>query len=76
MYPLTELAAIVAEMRRLGVTRWRDIELGPEPPSEAATPDEIQRNVTPEMTEQQRREERRRVALMSSGGPVRAVGRI
>lgn len=75
--PYADFEERVALMRRLGVTKWGDIELGPVPLStEARDDDETQRSMTPTVTEMQRRQERRRLALAASGGPVPAVERL
>jgi hypothetical protein len=72
---IDELEARVAKMRALGVSKWGDIELGPEPQSDAdSTNDETQRT-TPADRLKQARTERHRVASLASGGPVPAGGR-
>lgn len=66
---IATLQARVAEMRKLGVTRWGDIELGPDP----AQPEADQSDAKPESPDQRvRREraERERLMMQSSGGLV------
>lgn len=75
VHSLDDLEARVRKMRALGVTRWGDIELGPEPPSDSGERDETQRQPTAEERMRRERDERRRVAQLSSGGLVPAVGR-
>lgn len=70
--PIADLEQRVAKMRELGVTKWGDIELGPLPPSEAASAEQTQR-LTPAQQEQRAREERRRIASAASGGPLRRL---
>lgn len=62
---LASLAATVAEMRRLGVTRWGAIELGPEPSTASPNEDETQRTDADRLKLE--REERLRFG--ASGGP-------
>lgn len=63
-----ELKARVATMRALGVTRWGDIELGPEPaaPETTSREDDTQRSMT---RERQEREREHRLRYGASGGP-------
>lgn len=65
---VTKLPAIVAEMRRLGVTKFGDIELGPDP---TARPDEEAE--TKRTAEAAHLKERRDhvVRFGASGGPIR-----
>lgn len=63
----------VAKMRALGVTKWGDIELGPEPtPAETG---ETQRTSPPDEVLRTLRAEKQRVASLASGGPVKSAGR-
>lgn len=64
--PLTELAAYVAEMRRLGVTRAGDIELGPDPTARPDDEGETKRTADAERREQERVT---RLRYGASGGP-------
>lgn len=73
MRPVADTEALeqaVQAMRRLGVTRWGDIELGPDPAADAP-----REQMTPTRTEAERRErdERKHVALAASGGLVRRL---
>lgn len=61
----------VAAMRRLGVTKWGDIELGAQPATEAKA--EIQSR-TPEQAERERRLEQRRTFLAASARLVPRLG--
>ncbi len=70
---LADLEARVRKMRDLGVTRWGDIELGPAPTSDVESDDNMAQQPTAAQLEQRAREERRRVALASSGGPLRRL---
>ena len=71
VYSLDELEARVTKMRALGVTKWGDIELGPEPtPAETG---ETQRNTAPD--EKVLRAQRQRIAFAASGGTVKTAGR-
>lgn len=63
---LAELAPYVAEMRRLGVTRAGDIELGPDPNARPDEAGETQRTADAEYRE---RERKRRIVTGASGGP-------
>lgn len=63
----SELRADVVLMRELGVTKWRDIELGPAP---VAGDEKTQPGKSPEEREIDDARERRRIALRASGGPV------
>ncbi len=54
----------VAAMRRLGVTKWGDIELGPMP--QEAAKEETQ-SKSPARREREARDEQRRIALSASG---------
>jgi hypothetical protein len=71
---LSTLEAAVATMRRLGVTKWNGIELGPEPPITAEDEDEPS-GLSAEDRVKAARAERQRVASLASGGPVKAAGR-
>lgn len=63
------LSAVVAQMRALGVTKYGDIELGPDPSVKDDT-DETQRTADAERRE---RERKQRIVTGASGGPrVRA----
>ncbi len=64
--PLTELASYVAEMRRLGVTRAGDLELGPDPNVTTDERAETQRTADAERREQERVT---RLRYGASGGP-------
>jgi hypothetical protein len=72
---IASLEAKVGAMRRLGVTKWGDIELGPAPLSDADDDIPAQR-VDAAKAEQERRDRVRRIALASSGGPLKPVERI
>lgn len=65
---LEMLEARVKIMRKLGVTRWRDIDLGPDPTVTTAGPEEdpTQRSQTRERQDQERA---RRLQFGASGGP-------
>jgi hypothetical protein len=67
---ITSLELRVRAMRRLGVVRWSDIELGPDPLVEASPE---QPHVSPEAREKQERADRRTLALAASGGLVRRL---
>lgn len=71
---LVDLEARVTLMRRLGVVRWADIELGPEPTPANASPteDETQRSMT---LEREKTERDTRLRFGASGGPRPAVAR-
>lgn len=69
---IADLEARVAKMRSLGVVKWGDIELGPEPSPES---DETQRTATPDEAMKMARAERQRVAFAASGGTVKSAGR-
>lgn len=73
VYSLEDLEARVAKMRALGVTKWGDIELGPEPPP--AESGETQRTSPPDEVLRTMRAEKQRVASLASGGPVKSAGR-
>ena len=65
-HDVTDLEKRVEAMRRLGVTRWANIELGPLP-AEAQDDDQVQeQRLTFEKRESARRE---RVRFAASGGP-------
>jgi hypothetical protein len=66
------LETVVAAMRRLGVSEFDGIKLGP-PPSDGTEAEDNGPAVDAAKVEQRAREERRRVALASSGGPLRRV---
>ena len=74
VYSIDDLEARVAKMRALGVTRWGDIELGPEPTAPSDADDMTQRS-RPDDVAKAVRAEKHRVAALASGGPVPAVGR-
>ena len=65
------LENVVGAMRRLGVVEFDGIKLGP-PPSDGAD-DQRDSAVDAAKHEQTQREQRRRVALASSGGPLKRV---
>lgn len=65
------LDIVVAAMRRLGVSEYAGIKLGP-PPSDGADDNATQRDDAAKV-EMRAREERRRIALASSGGPLKRV---
>lgn len=58
------LEARVEAMRRLGVTEWGTVKLGPEPQGEAKATTQYEK---PEDRERRQREEQRRIALSASG---------
>lgn len=64
------LRADVAVMRELGVLEWNGIKLGPEP----LPATETQPRFSLEEQERHNRVERMRVAMASSGGPVKRLG--
>lgn len=72
VYSLDDLEACVRKMRALGVTKYRDIELGPEPPTEIG---ETQRTTVTDDTVKAQRAEVQRRAFAASGGPVKSAGR-
>lgn len=72
MPDLADLEATVAMMRRLGVTEWNGIKLGPEP---IPASDEQPSGPTADERVKQARAERQRIASLASGGPVRGIGR-
>ena len=74
VYSIEEADARVTWMRKRGVTRWGDIELGPEPGTDTSDTDETQRT-TPAEAAKAMRAERQRVASLASGGPVPAGAR-
>ncbi len=63
---LDKLEARVRVMRAIGVTKWRDIELGPVPVATGPVEDPTQRSQTREHEEEQRRH---RLRFGASGGP-------
>lgn len=70
---IVELEARVTAMRRLGVVRWADIELGPSPlEPERPEEDATQRSMT---REREKTERDQRIRFGASGGPRPAVGR-
>ncbi len=62
----SKLDEVVAQMRRLGVTRFGDIELGPDPNARPDEAGETQRTADAEYRE---RERKRRIVTGASGGP-------
>lgn len=62
----------VAAMRRLGVTEWGSIKLGPMPQPEATETQQPKK--TAAEIEQEQRVQRRAVALAASGSLVRRLG--
>jgi len=69
---LQDLEARVNLMRRLGVTKWGDIELGAEPLQ--AEQRETQQLQEPEDIERKRRAQVRRIALGAAGALVPRLG--
>ena len=65
---VTDLEARVTAMRRLGVTRWADIELGPEPAQadDTSREDATQRSMK---LDAENRERAYRLRFGASGGP-------
>lgn len=63
---LEMLAARVRVMRAIGVTKWRDIEIGPDPSDVRPDKDETQRTAD---AERLKRERDLRVRFGASGGP-------
>lgn len=72
---MARLTLVVETMRALGVSRYGDIELGPQP-YPVSDPEERDERKRPSaaMAEQKARDERRRIAQSGSGGPVKRVG--
>lgn len=70
---ISDLEQRVAAMRRLGVTEWGSIKLGPDPrsPDEDAT----QRSEQLDRQKQEAAERERRLKFGASGGPRIAVAR-
>lgn len=68
---IPSLEARVAAMRRLGVTRWGDIELGAVPADEAKVETQYE---SPQDRERKARDEQRRIALGASGRLVPRLG--
>lgn len=68
---IAKLEAQVIAMRRLGVTKWGDIELGAAP-TEAK--EETQQQTDPEQLEKRRRAQVRSVGLAASGSLLRRLG--
>lgn len=66
---IEDLELRVKKMRALGVTKWGDIELGPEPPSTSGTDAEETQRVSAEEQERRARAEMRTRAHGASGGP-------
>jgi hypothetical protein len=62
----SQLPAIVAQMRALGVTKFGDIELGPDPNARPDDRGETQRTAEAEMANIQRVQ---RLKFGASGGP-------
>lgn len=71
---MARLTLVVATMRGLGVSKYGDIELGPQP-SPVSDPEERDERKRPSAAtaEQEARNERRRIAQSGSGGPVKRV---
>jgi hypothetical protein len=67
---ITQLPAVVAQMRALGVTRWGDIELGPDPNTRPDEEGETQRTAEAAHAKAVRDQ---RVRFGASGGPIRRV---
>lgn len=68
---LSQLAATVAQMRALGVTKFGDIELGPDPNVQTDGREETQRTADAQASN---RERKRLLKFGASGGPrVRAA---
>lgn len=65
---IADLEARVEAMRRLGISRWADIELGPVPGSPVE--DNTEQSARLERQEKERVE---RVRFAASGGPRRAI---
>ena len=61
----------VAAMRRLGVTAWGSIKLGPMPPPEATATTQQESS---DARERRARDEQRRIALSASGRLVPRLG--
>jgi hypothetical protein len=68
---ITDLEARVTAMRRLGVTRWADIELGPSPASPADPRNDEETQRSDRLNEV--KERAKRLPFAASGGP-RPVG--
>lgn len=68
MIPLdpSKLDEVVAQMRRLGVTKFGGIELGPDPNARPDDEGETQRTAD---AEYRKRERNRRIVTGASGGP-------
>jgi hypothetical protein len=64
--PIEDLEVRVRAMRRLGVTRWGDLELGPEPQAEQ---DEAKVQEQRQTLEKRETERRSRLQFAASGGP-------
>lgn len=65
---ITDLKARVTAMRALGVVKWADIELGPEPAPKAETSQEDETQRKDRLEAEQKRKER--LKFGASGGPV------
>ncbi len=63
---VTDLETRVAAMRRLGVTRWADIELGQDP---TVPVDDDKVKERSQLLEKQEAERRERLRFAASGGP-------
>lgn len=68
---ITSLKERVKAMRDLGVVKWADIELGPEPASASPEADATQRSLE---LERQETDRTRRLRYGASGGPRPADG--
>ena len=62
----SQLDEVVAQMRRLGVTRFGDIELGPDP---TQRPDELGETKRTADAEHRAKERKRVLTFGASGGP-------
>lgn len=69
---IAKLERYAIAMRRLGITKWRDIELGQEPQQAALT--ETQQQTDPEQIERRRRAHVRQVGGAAAGSLLRRLG--